>query len=152
MSDPQRQISPDRKALFYIGHGLSLVGLLLFMSNFCIVASAFGNMPQDGPGFMQGFIFRAVGGMVLIGVGQVISNVGKRGLAGAGLIPDAEQQRKDLEPWSRSTGGMINDALSEVQSFHPVASAPEIRVRCPRCKALNEETAKFCDQCGGKLI
>jgi hypothetical protein len=152
MPEPQRQISPDRKAMFYIGHGISLIGMLLFLSNFFIVASDFGSMPQNGAGFAQGLIFRAIGGMALIAIGQVIANVGKRGLAGAGLIPDAEQQRKDLEPWSRSTGGMINDALSEVQSFHPVAPAPEIRVRCPHCKALNEETAKFCDQCGGKLV
>ena len=28
---------------------------------------------------------------------------------------------------------------------------PQIRVRCRNCRALNDEDAKFCDECGAKL-
>lgn len=31
------------------------------------------------------------------------------------------------------------------------AGAPDVRVRCPACRALNLEDAKFCSQCGRAL-
>jgi hypothetical protein len=45
-------------------------------------------------------------------------NIGSRGLAGAGVVLDPQQARKDLEPWSRMAGGMAKDAL-EAADIHP---------------------------------
>ena len=65
---------------------------------------------------MAGFGFRAVGGMVLIGLGQFVMNIGKVGAAGAGLILDPEKAREDMKPWSQMKGGVINDTLNEVDA------------------------------------
>ena len=54
------------------------------------------------------------------------------------------------------TGGVLQDTLSEVDVVNKVVDQlqPEeqqIKVRCRNCKALNDENAKFCDQCGESL-
>ena len=63
-------------------------------------------------------------------------------------------------------GGMADDSLQEIglarkaekwldsaSNQSPTASVPAevVKVRCRACKALNDEQAKFCDQCGAAL-
>ncbi len=114
---------------------------------------------QRGPNFGTPII-----GMILIVSGQFIANIGKSGLAGSGLILDPEQAREDLQPFNVAKGQMLNDTLEEVQAIknfnasinHRVAdqkpSPPLIKVRCNSCKALNDESSKFCSQCGIQLV
>ena len=83
-------------------------------------------------------------------------NIGAKGLAGSGVILDPEQAREDVEPWSRMGGGVLQDALSEVDVVNRIedrldSPEPEIKIRCPNCRALNDETAKFCNQCGAAI-
>ncbi len=83
-------------------------------------------------------------------------NVGARGAAGSGLVLNPEGARKDLEPWSRMAGGVAQDALSEVGVAKKLEeglgkAAPEVKVRCPKCQALNDEKARYCSQCGTAL-
>jgi hypothetical protein len=33
----------------------------------------------------------------------------------------------------------------------PEPEAPEVKVRCRNCQALNDEDARFCGQCGASL-
>ena len=57
-------------------------------------------------------------------------------------------------------GEMLNDALSEVdvvkklgdrlEAAAPTAS-PLVKVRCRKCAALNDESAKFCNQCSAAI-
>ncbi|MGQ9591016.1 MAG: hypothetical protein ACUVYA_12050 [Planctomycetota bacterium] len=115
---------------------------------------------------------RAVAGMVLAMAGGIIAAVGAKGLAGSGVILDPEQARKDVEPWSRMAGGVADDALSEVDVVkklaesldrtsgrpaeapdgrEPAATGPPVKVRCRSCRALNDEDARFCDQCGAEI-
>ena len=54
------------------------------------------------------------------------------------------------------SGGIANDALSEIDVVSKLAnrldaSAPTVKVRCQKCQTLNEETAKFCNQCGAGI-
>jgi hypothetical protein len=56
---------------------------------------------------------RSVVGMGMIIVGGGLMAVGRAGLAGSGMMLDPERSRRDVEPWSRATGGMISDALDE---------------------------------------
>jgi hypothetical protein len=149
---PQRNLSDERKAAYYIGMVISVIGLLLFLSNFVIFAVHFG-APDLGPGFGRGFALRGFGGFMLIVAGQVLRGLGARGLAGSGVILDPQRERKDLEPWSRMAGGMVSDALSEVDSLDSLKkpAAPAVKVRCLKCHALNDEAAKFCNQCGAAL-
>lgn len=158
--EPQREISPDRKLLYYGGMGCSIVGGLLFLSTFVTGCANFGNFDHFEER-ARGEMGRAIGGMVLLIIGGALMNAGRAGLAGSGIVLDPQKARKDLEPWNRTAGGMANDALDEIDLAKkleakldepaappPAAAAPVIKVRCRECAALNDETAKFCNQCG----
>jgi hypothetical protein len=113
--DNRREISGERKAAYYIGLGLMIVGFLVFLSTFFSVFTAFGG-PGDFPGMgfsMGGMMARAFIGMGLIIAGQVLMRLGQRGLAGSGVLLDPKRARSDLEPWTRMAGGMAKDALDE---------------------------------------
>ncbi|MGD9127426.1 MAG: SHOCT domain-containing protein [Planctomycetia bacterium] len=108
----RRQISPERKALYYAGSILSVIGILLFLSVFVTGAMNIGNF-DNFEGQMKSSAFRAIGGMVLIVIGAIVANLGAKGAAGSGIVLDPEKAREDVEPWSRMTGGMIKDGLDE---------------------------------------
>jgi ribosomal protein L40E len=149
---PRRDVSPERKMTYYVGNAMTLVGVLLFLSTFFTFVTNFGKFDDETPRRMAYAFGRAVIGIVLCGVGQAVANVGRRGLAGSGVVLDPQQQRAALEPWNRSAGGMLNDALSEVDALKSIGGQTTVvKVRCPKCKALNDETAKFCSQCGSAL-
>jgi hypothetical protein len=108
----QRQIPPERRAIFYVGLIVSVIGILSFLSTFLSFAAHFGdftNFEQRGSSMMM----RAVIGMVMMIAGGLLSGVGKAGLAGSGIILDTEQARRDVEPWSRRAGGVLKDAMDE---------------------------------------
>jgi hypothetical protein len=172
MNAPRRQIPPERKAMYYGGMALIVVGILLFVSNFFMGPDIGGrNDPQPGePKFweraqerhqefgqgMKYVMVRAILGMGLMVVGGILMNVGARGAAGSGLILDPEKARQNLEPWSRMSGGVVQDALSEISVVKKIEEGvsnpqPQIKVRCQKCQGLNDEAAKFCNQCGAAL-
>ena len=172
MSTPTRQISPERKAMYYGGMALIVVGFLLFVSNF-FMGPDIGrrNDPQPGePNFweraqerheefgrgMHTSMVRGLLGMGLIMVGAMLMNVGAKGAAGSGLVLDPSKARQDLEPWSRMRGGVVQDALSEVEVVKKIETSignpqPQVKVRCQKCQGLNDETAKFCNRCGASI-
>lgn len=145
-----KKISPERKALYYTGMGLTGIGILLFLSVFftAFTGDPFEMMESRGNPMANGFI-----GFILIGIGGVVMNLGARGAAGSGLILDPEKAREDLHPFTSAAGGMISDALEEVDLLKKRSEEPEevIRIRCPQCKELNEEDARFCKSCGKEL-
>ena len=121
-----RDVSQGRKTIYYMGIVVTTAGFVLFFSVFAsfalFVMNIFGgDFPQeDAAGIGRAFgtffvsiVVRAVGGMALIIVGQVMLTVGRQGLAGAGVLLDPQQARKDVEPWSRMQGGVIKDTLDE---------------------------------------
>ena len=159
-SPPIHHIAPERKALYYAGMAVGAIGFLLFASNFLVVASGFGEPGAMADG-AKGFVGRALGGMALIVAGRVMMTVAARGLAGSGFVLNPGQARRDLEPWSRMGGGMMSDALDEIPVVRDAVSrlgdteggrvVEVVRVRCPHCKALNDEHSRFCGQCGERL-
>jgi hypothetical protein len=154
MTMPQKQIPPERRALYYTGMALALLGLLLFLSTFVTSAANFGNF-DDFEGRARSEGLRAIGGMVLIMIGVFLMSVGARGWAGSGMVLDPERARRDVEPWSRLGGGVLQDALSEVEIVKKVEGrldAPErIKIRCSKCQALNDDGAKLCNQCASPI-
>ena len=108
----RRDVSEGRKIIYYVGMAIGVAGLLCFLSIFVSIALNFGNF-SNFDGQVQSFVLRAIGGMAMMMLGSVLAVVGRLGAAGAGIILDPQQARKDLEPWSRSTGGMIKDGLDE---------------------------------------
>ena len=141
-------ISTERKAVYTAGMVVTGIGVLLFLSFFIGLAA---NMGDLGPGVgdrMAGIAIRPVLGMVLMIAGGAMMTVGAKGLAGSGLILDPDRARRDVEPWSRMAGGVVNDALTEVKAVTVLGG---VKVRCRACQALHAETAKFCDQCGAAV-
>lgn len=174
MNDPQRMISEERQVTYYVGLVLIVLGFLLFFSFFFTGLSMMGNSIEGGPSnFHQRFSehrkqierdasrtqsagLRAVFGMLMMIAGGVLTHVGARGLAGSGVVLDPQQAREDLGPYTRMAGGMLKDALDETGiklEGKSSSSPPEtiIKVRCRKCDALNEDNAKFCDQCGAEI-
>jgi hypothetical protein len=109
---PQRQIPPERKAIFYIGMAVGVIGFLCFISTFFSAASSFGdftNFEQRG----RSMATRAIVGIVMVIAGGIMAGIGRRGLAGSGVKLDPEEARRDVEPWARMTGGVVKDVMDE---------------------------------------
>lgn len=143
-----KQISEGRKAAYYLGMVLMVIGGLMFFSTFITGAMHFGdfsNFEADARSNM----LRAFGGMAFLIVGGAIRGIGARGLAGSGIVLDPEKARTELEPYSRMAGGIVKDALDE-SDIKLGTSQPErvVMVRCRECGKLNEEDSKFCQECG----
>jgi len=146
------KISPERKTAFYLGTALMAIGLLLFLSTFFSFASDFGGgFGRDSEAQSRSMMFRAFGGMALMGVGAFIRGVGARGLAGSGVVLDPEQAEKDLEPFSRMAGGMVKDALEEADIDLGGGSEKVVMIKCQACATLNEDGSRFCQECGKEL-
>ena len=106
-------------------------------------------------------ISNALWGMGLMVVGGMLMSFGSRGLAGSGVILDPQQAREDLKPWSHMAGGMIDDAATQSQTLSRITGSANqsnaseeqqtVKVRCATCRTLNDEEAKFCDECGAAL-
>jgi Short C-terminal domain len=109
---PERNISPERQGLYYFGMVLTGIGLLLFLSTFVSFLSHFGDF-TDFDGRAKSGGIRAFGGIICMGLGQFIMRLGRSGVAGSGLKLDPQEARRDLEPWSRMSGGMLRDTLDE---------------------------------------
>jgi ribosomal protein L40E len=141
-----KELSNNRKVLYYTGNLISVIGFLSFISVFftAFLSNPFEMMSSSYNPMAPAFI-----GILMIIIGQFISNIGLKGKAGSGLILDPTQAREDLKPYSSQVGGMINDALEEIDLKN---NAKEIiKIRCRSCNVLNEEDAKFCKNCGSTL-
>ncbi len=108
----RRQISPERKGIYYFGMLLGVVGFLTFGSVFVSGAMHFGDFSNFEEQSRSEFT-RAIVGMALVIVGGILLGIGRAGVAGSGVILDPERARRDVEPWSRMAGGVVKDALDE---------------------------------------
>jgi hypothetical protein len=143
-------ISEERKAAYYIGMGLMVLGGLLFASTFVTFATHFGDF-SNFEANAKSEMFRAFGGMALLVLGGIIRGIGAQGLAGSGLVLDPDKARQDLKPYSRMAGGMVKDALEEADLN--LGRRPEtiIMIKCSQCGKLNDEDSKFCQECGKQI-
>ena len=142
-----KQISKQRKTLYYTGLVLMGIGLVCFLSVFVNGFLTFSrpSFDMEGPGFM---VWGLVG-FVLILAGGILRGIGARGLAGSGLKLDPQQAREDLHPYTDAIGGMAKDAVAGFREAGAQAdSTTAIRVRCQACQTLNEEDARYCKRCG----
>ena len=141
-----RNITQKQKTGFYLGMILIGIGVILFSAPF---ADAFFNglEPNEGGGFPDSFKVAMVG-FVFMWIGSALRMISARGLAGSGLLLAPKQARKDLEPYSRMAGGMIQDALEETGGLTSGKTPEKVMIRCQACKKLNEEDSRFCQECG----
>jgi len=108
----QRQIPPERKTIYYVGMTVCVIGFICFISVFFSFALNFGDF-NDFTARSRSMNMRALIGMMMILLGTMMMKVGRMGLAGSGAKLEPEQARRDVEPWSRMTGGVVKDALDE---------------------------------------
>lgn len=120
MKDDGR-ISENRKAAYSFGLAMTVAGVL-----FCLGAMAYAMLSVATGRFPNPVMvfFPFLVGMGLAVAGGVLRSVGARGIAGSGLKLDPEEARKDLKPWSRMAGGMLEDAGIHVD-LQKSAPAPE---------------------------
>ncbi len=147
-----RRISPARKGLYYTGLALIAIGLLAFGSVFVTGALHFGDF-HNFEANAKSEMLRAFGGMALVFLGGVLAVIGARGAAGSGVVLDPQRAREDLEPYSRMAGGMLHDAIDESGLLNRAPTEPRrvVMIKCPSCGKLNEEDARFCQECGKPL-
>lgn len=157
------KISKERKALYYGGRVLIIIGILMFISVFFTVGRnvfssdpfiGFGDDPFGGANKVFDNFKVAIAGMIIAVIGSVVQSIGAKGKAGSGLILDPEQAREDLKPYSHMAGGMINDAMDEIDNLDILKQGnvkEVIRIKCRSCGALNEEDATYCKSCGQKV-
>jgi hypothetical protein len=145
-----RHISNERKTAFYLGSGLQILGGLLFASTFVTFLMHFGDF-TDFEGRARSNGFRAFGGMALLIIGGVLRGIGAKGLAGSGVLLDPEMAREELHPYSRMAGGMVRDVLDEAKIDLGGKSKEVIMLKCRSCGELNQELAKFCQECGSRM-
>ncbi|MDF2673542.1 MAG: hypothetical protein K0R09_1807 [Clostridiales bacterium] len=151
------KISSERKATYYVGLGMIVLGFILFISVFFSMASFMSNpFGEGGFGFSKGPSFiNAIIGIILMIVGSIVMNIGARGAAGAGIILDPDKAREDLKPYSEATGGMINDVISNIDVVDkittPRSEKEVIKIKCRNCGSLNDEDAKYCKSCGKEI-
>lgn len=128
--DPDN-LTPPGKAMKYVGNALGLIGLLLFLSTFLSAALDFGNF-DDFENRTRSMAVRSVLGMLLmIGGGVLSANASKQGRS-----PDGH-------------GDWSNDGTWSSRADEEIAGP--IKIRCQKCRALNDEAASFCDQCGAEI-
>ena len=126
-----RKISPERRTLYYFGMALSVVGFILFVTgpfSGCNQRSPGVSVTKDGRVTVESIghwgdigwgkstgpnVVQIVCGFVMFGAGTFLMTLARKGPAGTGLILDPDRERKDMEPWSRMKGGMLEDALDE---------------------------------------
>lgn len=146
------KITKQRKATYYIGMGMMVIGFLLFISVFFATARFMDNpfMYDRQPSFSSPII-----GMILMMAGTFVMNIGAKGAAGSGLLLDPEKAREDLKPFNEAKGGMINDVVSNIDIIDNIGKSHEekeiIKIKCRNCGSLNEEDAKFCKSCGKEI-
>lgn len=147
------KISNERKAIYYVGIGMIVLGFILFISVFFAgmggMEPSFSSAPPDP-------FKRAVVGMICMVIGGIFTSIGSKGVAGSGIILDPEKAREDLKPFNSAKGEMINDVIENIDVVkninHGQKEAKEIiKVRCRNCGELNDEDAKFCKNCGGSM-
>jgi hypothetical protein len=147
------KITTQRKATYYIGMGMIVIGFILFISVFFQAASMmndpFGKFNRE-PSFSNSII-----GMLLMIAGSIVMSIGAKGTAGSGILLDPEKAREDLKPFNEAKGEMINDVISNIDVVDKITRTHEekeiIKIKCRNCGCLNDEDAKFCKGCGKEL-
>ena len=140
-----RNITQKQKTGYYLGMILIGIGIIMFSAPFIDVL--FNGLEPNERGLPESFKVALVG-FVLLAIGNVLRSISARGLAGSGLLLAPKQARKDLEPYSRMAGGMIQDALEESGGLTSGKTPEKVMIRCQVCKKLNEEDSRFCQECG----
>lgn len=137
--------------------------MLAFIAVFLTIIVSFSSMGTH-PGAISAHVQRgfmvfpvAIVGILIANGGKMLQRVGRKGLAGSGVILSPQGEVRDAEPWNRSKGAQDQHRLEEVPALaglgadRGAAAEPQIRVRCRACGYLETEDATFCSGCGARM-
>lgn len=159
----QYDIQPWRRWAYYGGAVLQGAGILVFLGFF---SSSYGVFNRVHAGDETAFtavphMFStfplAILGLLIYGASQMLRSVGRKGLAGSGLLLSPTREARDAEPWSRSKGARRNFEVEEMTALRDITGASgaaprqEVRIRCRSCGYLETEDATFCSACGQRV-
>lgn len=162
-----QNISEGRSIVYYLGILVGVVGVIVFFSCFLepmqMTMGSVTDFSQPMGGLEDifgGFLTRGILGIILIGAGSFLMHISRSKGAGSGVIPEGSRVRGDFELSSQTRGKMINDTLDQIEDVNAITrevSRPDlneismIKVSCQQCHSLNDESAKFCIECGNSL-
>ena len=146
------------RELRLLGTAFLVLGLFLFLGG------AFYGMTGPGPPqnsmdtstWFQDSTARMVGGFAIAAVGIALLGIGGWALRFGLIRPVASFVAEEASPALTTASAAIGRGLGEagLRMASP-ASAPAVRtvvkVKCTHCGHLNEESARFCDDCGKPL-
>jgi hypothetical protein len=130
--EPNRGLTDKALTMGVAGVILVVVGLGLFFSG----ATAGMRSPWEGGDPGSAFVTSALG-IVCIGLGSLLI----RGALAVGAVGQAA-------PLARWLGEVVGEVKRGADAGAPAA----VKVRCPGCGALNAEAARFCSECGKRLL
>lgn len=99
----QYDVQAWRKAAYYGGGVLMAVGFIMFFSVIAEFLLVFSHPSNAGSRIFGVFPF-AFFGVFIIGAGSWLRGLGRRGLAGSGVLLSPTGEARDAEPWNRSQG------------------------------------------------
>lgn len=65
---------------------------------------------------------------------------------------DPETTREDLKRYNRMIGAMVKIAIDEAEINLGNAALKVIMLKCGSCEGLNQDSAKYSQECGAKLL
>jgi hypothetical protein len=155
--DFQSQNDGLRSVLRLIGPLMVGVGAIFLIVGMVSFFSAFGGFEPPRQ-FWCAFV-----GMPLVGIGIGICKfaylgtftryvAGEVAPVGKDVVNYMAEGTKDsMRDVAAAVAGGLREGMHSTEPLGESAAAPEVRIRCRSCHALNDESAKFCGQCGKPL-
>lgn len=144
-----------RSKMRIAGPAIVALGVIFMAAGLISFFSAFGG---GGPPRLFWCMFV---GMPLLGIGMSICKFAYMGAVTRYMAGEVAPVGKDVVNYMvDGTKGSIRDVAAAVaEGIHSADASeeefddepPQVKVRCQKCRALNDETAKFCNQCGAEI-
>ncbi len=145
MNTLQHKRFTKRSVAFTAGVTLAIIGMLMF---FGLAVSLAGS--AAAPGLLPASTkWKVISGVALVAAGFVVMTLGSQSLA---IDMRSDDSLEHTDPWHE----LANDAQSEAVTSSDTKTAhcheAPADICCRLCHAENDAEAKFCDQCGERLV
>ncbi len=144
--------------LLVLGGVVCVVGVAVLFSGPPMPSPTDPNFAQASDAWFQASTAHGLGAMAIFVVGMVLFAVGGYALRFGLVRPVASFLASEASPAIETASAAVGRGLAEARGATPTwpTAAPAqtetvVKVKCRQCGHLNEESAKFCDDCGQPL-